>query len=63
MKNPWLYRGAYFIIGIFFALLVTQSALNDRAQLWILVAYIVLGGFITEVLRKKAGKKKEHRNS
>ncbi|MBD8016810.1 hypothetical protein [Planococcus wigleyi] len=59
MKEILTYRGVYVIVGAIFAFLITQSSLTDRTQRWVLVAYIVGGIIVTELLRKKARKKQE----
>ena len=59
MKEILTYRGIYVIVGAIFAFLITQSSLTDRTQRWVLVAYIVGGIVVTELLRKKARKKKD----
>ena len=58
MKEILTYRGIYVIVGAIFAFLITQSSLTDRTQRWVLVAYIVGGIIVTELLRKKARKKR-----
>ncbi len=59
MKETVIYRGIYVLVGVIFALLITQSDLTERTQMWVLVAYIVGGIIVTELLRKKTYKRRD----
>lgn len=54
------YRNIYVIVGIIFAVIITQSSLDDRTQRMVLLAYIVLGFLVTEFIGRTILKKKEH---
>lgn len=54
------YRNIYVIVGIVFAIIITQSNLDDRTERWILVTYIVLGIMVAEFIGRKISKKKGH---
>lgn len=57
------YRSLYVLIGVVFALVITQSSLTENTQMWVLVAYIVGGIIVAELLTKNARKKKENVHS
>lgn len=56
MKDILIYRGVFVVIGVIFAFFVTQSAMDNQTQMWLIVAYIVIGITITEILRKSKNK-------
>ncbi|MDN3429179.1 hypothetical protein [Planococcus notacanthi] len=63
MNKLMNYRNLYVVVGVVFALVITQSNLAQNTQMWILVAYIVGGIVVAELLTKKARKKKENVHS
>lgn len=52
MKNKILFRVTYFIIGAIIAFILFQlnTSMSDSVKTWLVVAYIIFGIIITEVL-------------